>query len=241
MKRGGGRRYYRPDDVELLKGIRHLLYDQGYTIKGVQKLLKTNGNKFVMAVATGDVATMEALVAANASKGDDPKVNLDEDQVVGRPKVRTSGRFFGFGGSANDDAPEISVGKGSVGKEDRALLQEACSIFWNASAFSIRCADRQGLDSRTKLDGTSPADRRLAANPIRARFHEAYSDHDPDPLPVRHDAGPRPGPGCCCKFGREADHGRGCLHLRRQERADGAGSQVGVVQAFPNWIRRAPG
>ena len=85
LKRGGGRRYYRPDDVELLKGIRHLLYDQGYTIKGVQKLLKTNGNKFVMAVATGDVATMEALVAANASKADEPKVNLDEDQVVGRP------------------------------------------------------------------------------------------------------------------------------------------------------------
>jgi DNA-binding transcriptional MerR regulator len=40
MKRGGGRRYYRPQDVDLLKGIRHLLYDQGYTIKGVQKLLR---------------------------------------------------------------------------------------------------------------------------------------------------------------------------------------------------------
>ncbi|HET7411741.1 MAG TPA: MerR family transcriptional regulator, partial [Pararhizobium sp.] len=47
MKRGGGRRYYRPDDVDLLRGIRHLLYDQGYTIKGVQKLLKQNGIKFV--------------------------------------------------------------------------------------------------------------------------------------------------------------------------------------------------
>ena len=45
LKRGGGRRYYRPEDVDLLKGIRHLLYDHGYTIKGVQKLLKTNGNK----------------------------------------------------------------------------------------------------------------------------------------------------------------------------------------------------
>ena len=107
LKRGGGRRYYRPDDIELLKGIRHLLYDQGYTIKGVQKLLKTNGNKFVMAVATGDVATMEALVAASAAKGDDPKVNLDDDQVVGRPKVRTSGRFFGLVGGAGDDAPEM--------------------------------------------------------------------------------------------------------------------------------------
>ena len=40
LKRGGGRRYYRPDDVELLKGIRHLLYGEGYTIKGVQRLLR---------------------------------------------------------------------------------------------------------------------------------------------------------------------------------------------------------
>ncbi len=125
MKRGGGRRYYRPDDVELLKGIRHLLYDQGYTIKGVQKLLKTNGNKFVMAVATGDHATMEALIAANAQKTDEPKLGPpDEDQVVGRPKAKVSGRFFGFGGG-DDDMPEISVGKSTVGKEDRALLQEA--------------------------------------------------------------------------------------------------------------------
>ncbi|MGF1475417.1 MAG: MerR family transcriptional regulator [Geminicoccaceae bacterium] len=41
LKRGGGRRYYRPEDVDLLKQIRRLLYDEGYTIKGVQKLLKS--------------------------------------------------------------------------------------------------------------------------------------------------------------------------------------------------------
>ncbi len=45
LKRGGGRRYYRPDDVELLKGIRHLLYREGYTIKGVQRILKEQGAK----------------------------------------------------------------------------------------------------------------------------------------------------------------------------------------------------
>lgn len=45
LKRGGGRRYYRPEDVELLKNIHHLLYSEGYTIKGVQKLLSsTRGN-----------------------------------------------------------------------------------------------------------------------------------------------------------------------------------------------------
>ncbi len=43
MKRGGGRRYYRPADLELLRGIRHLLHDQGYTIKGVQKILREQG------------------------------------------------------------------------------------------------------------------------------------------------------------------------------------------------------
>ncbi len=50
MKRGGGRRYYRPDDVELLQGIRHLLYSEGYTIKGVQRILKEQGNRFVATV-----------------------------------------------------------------------------------------------------------------------------------------------------------------------------------------------
>ena len=43
MKRGGGRRYYRPSDVDLLKGIRALLYGEGYTIRGVQRILRDEG------------------------------------------------------------------------------------------------------------------------------------------------------------------------------------------------------
>jgi DNA-binding transcriptional MerR regulator len=50
MKRGGGRRYYRPDDIDLLRGIRHLLYGQGYTIRGVQRILREQGPRFVQAV-----------------------------------------------------------------------------------------------------------------------------------------------------------------------------------------------
>tara|TARA_B100001248_G_C27314980_1_gene423889 strand:+ start:557 stop:982 length:426 start_codon:yes stop_codon:yes gene_type:complete len=45
IKRGGGRRYYRPEDVKLIKGIKSLLYNDGYTIRGVQKVIKENGTK----------------------------------------------------------------------------------------------------------------------------------------------------------------------------------------------------
>ena len=48
IKRGGGRRYYRPEDIELLKGIKNLLYNDGYTIRGVQKVIKENGAKRII-------------------------------------------------------------------------------------------------------------------------------------------------------------------------------------------------
>jgi DNA-binding transcriptional MerR regulator len=50
LKRGGGRRYYRPDDVDLLRGVRHLLYGEGYTIRGVQRILREQGLSFVQEV-----------------------------------------------------------------------------------------------------------------------------------------------------------------------------------------------
>ncbi len=56
MKRSGGRRYYRPDDVDLLKGIRRLLYGEGYTIRGVQRILKEHGIKSVQGLADGTAA-----------------------------------------------------------------------------------------------------------------------------------------------------------------------------------------
>ena len=53
LKRAGGRRYYRPDDVERLRVIRRLLYDEGYTIKGVQRLFKEQGAQALLAAASG--------------------------------------------------------------------------------------------------------------------------------------------------------------------------------------------
>jgi len=54
VKRAGGRRYYRPEDVDLLKGIRALLYSDGFTIKGVQKVLKERGLRHVAHVGRGE-------------------------------------------------------------------------------------------------------------------------------------------------------------------------------------------
>lgn len=56
LKRGGGRRYYRPEDVALLQRIHHLLYTEGYTIKGVQKLLKGQGKQQIIAEASSESA-----------------------------------------------------------------------------------------------------------------------------------------------------------------------------------------
>jgi len=71
LKRGGGRRYYRPEDVDLLRRIRNLLYTDGYTIKGVQRLLREGHGKLMpeagivgaTAAPAGERATLENLLA----------------------------------------------------------------------------------------------------------------------------------------------------------------------------------
>ncbi len=75
LKRGGGRRYYRPDDVDLLKGIRHLLYGEGYTIKGVQRILKGEGIRFVQAVGRGE----QSLAALHPEQNESP---VEEDAAA---------------------------------------------------------------------------------------------------------------------------------------------------------------
>jgi DNA-binding transcriptional MerR regulator len=60
LKRGGGRRYYRPEDIDLLKGIRHLLYGEGYTIRGVQRIIKESGIKAIQALGRGEGAAPPA-------------------------------------------------------------------------------------------------------------------------------------------------------------------------------------
>jgi DNA-binding transcriptional MerR regulator len=68
MKRGGGRRYYRPNDVDLLNGIRQLLYGEGYTIRGVQRILRDHGVAHVTAIGRGEIrAEPEGQAAREAA------------------------------------------------------------------------------------------------------------------------------------------------------------------------------
>jgi len=76
LKRAGGRRYYRPDDVALLRRIRQCLYDQGYTIKGVQKLLREGALKGAELVRAGTQSAMENLPEANESDKPDQAQEL---------------------------------------------------------------------------------------------------------------------------------------------------------------------
>lgn len=75
MKRGGGRRYYRPEDVDLLRGIRHLLYSEGYTIKGVQRILKEQGIRAVIAIGAGEEPTAHVEAISEPAK---PAVTVSE-------------------------------------------------------------------------------------------------------------------------------------------------------------------
>lgn len=83
MKRGGGRRYYRPEDLALLRRIRELLYVEGYTIKGVQRLLRQSGVKAVLAGQEDDGATgadADDLEAAVVSAGSSVRMSRGQPQ-----------------------------------------------------------------------------------------------------------------------------------------------------------------
>lgn len=89
MKRGGGRRYYRPEDVDIIDAIRRLLHDDGYTIKGAQKLLREHGVKAVIQqtyviqsneeVAPLDASNEDGAPAASLKQIRDRLVNVRKD------------------------------------------------------------------------------------------------------------------------------------------------------------------
>jgi DNA-binding transcriptional MerR regulator len=140
MKRGGGRRYYRPEDIDLLRGIRILLYSEGFTIRGVQRLLRENGVGFVAAV--GQTGTAPPMTAAMRDEGppepipsaDEPAGDFDED-VFAFPPEDTGGTVWRVAEPSTpvhlDGAPRLgSAGQDGPGRpplddDARTLLQRA--------------------------------------------------------------------------------------------------------------------
>jgi DNA-binding transcriptional MerR regulator len=97
MKRSGGRRYYRPDDVDLLRGIRRLLYGEGYTIRGVQRILKEHGigsvQRLADASAVASFGAIEEVIGQSILEYDDDaasSVDLDDEDDEGREESRIS-------------------------------------------------------------------------------------------------------------------------------------------------------
>jgi DNA-binding transcriptional MerR regulator len=86
LKRGGGRRYYRPEDVDLLRGVRTLLYNDGYTIKGVQKVFREQGVKFVSETGKGTVDSSLAELAREAVR----RSEQDDDPAAGGAMPRSA-------------------------------------------------------------------------------------------------------------------------------------------------------
>ncbi|MCJ2132055.1 MerR family transcriptional regulator [Methylobacterium sp. E-045] len=87
VKRAGGRRYYRPEDVDLIKGIRRLLHEQGYTIRGAQRVLKENGIRFVQSVGRGE-AEVAAPIPRDLEAGED-----EADDEAGHATAREDDRL----------------------------------------------------------------------------------------------------------------------------------------------------
>jgi DNA-binding transcriptional MerR regulator len=99
MKRGGGRRYYRPEDLALLRGICHLLHAEGYTIKGVQKILREQGIDQVKQIAA--------------------KTKTD---AAGQAPVSKRGRRTKPSSGLLDGTATMRAGKGAKSAEERARI-----------------------------------------------------------------------------------------------------------------------
>lgn len=139
MKRGGGRRYYRPDDIDLLRGIRHLLYEEGYTIRGVQRILREQGNRFVIGIGSGeiDIGDPAALLAATSSNEavapvPEPQVEADAPrqaavtvgELTGRKGQKSGKGLLGRLRGSSEEAGEMAAELGSgLSVEDRRNLQ----------------------------------------------------------------------------------------------------------------------
>lgn len=163
MKRGGGRRFYRPEDVDLLRGVRHLLYAEGYTIRGVQRILREQGAAFVQDVWRSGAAPVppepeeddaeDAIEAADMEQAEP-----DFSSLVLPPRGR-EGSEEPAGGRREPTFPPVAGAAGAQGKpigvaaEDRRKLQAAldeliaCQKLIDAALADDEAAERAEAES----------------------------------------------------------------------------------------------
>jgi DNA-binding transcriptional MerR regulator len=113
MKRGGGRRYYRPADVQLLRGIRHLLQTAGYTIKGVQKILREGGVEDVKKIGSSQDANPEAKSRARPPQA--PAIAVDGPRQFSAAEISALRAI-----AAELDAVRTMLGAGNTQHADHA-------------------------------------------------------------------------------------------------------------------------
>ena len=94
VKRAGGRRFYRPQDVSLLKGLKHLLYEEGLTIKGAQKYLKDNSVAAVVSIGEGEQNADVAADAVSQVKAEDMPVLTSQHSAERAPGSDVSRRVL---------------------------------------------------------------------------------------------------------------------------------------------------
>jgi DNA-binding transcriptional MerR regulator len=95
VKRAGGRRYYRPDDVQLLGAIRILLYSEGYTIKGVQRILKEQGVRAVVTASQGSLRGATVLsLSERRARGEAPDYLSEVPTDAVSPEAESQEELF---------------------------------------------------------------------------------------------------------------------------------------------------
>ena len=143
MKRGGGRRYYRPDDVDLLRGIRHLLYGEGYTIRGVQRILKDHGIKFVQNVWKAGAPQPARGGQAFAEEDELPALTRPLPGAARRAEDGPHRRLFGLLPSFLSGERE---GASPIPEPEELSAPAVAPVRARASA-GLRAEDRQKLES----------------------------------------------------------------------------------------------
>jgi DNA-binding transcriptional MerR regulator len=200
MKRSGGRRYYRPDDVDLLRGIRRLLYGEGYTIRGVQRILKENGIKSVQGLVDGHAAPSFAPTSAAIAprvQAKRPMIEEDheeeeaEDEAERHEEIEEEAEDEADAEGAEDEEEE--EGDGEEGEDEEAEEEDEEEAA--APVAARREPPMTSTSPRVDPQLQRPPSRAnpVLANPVAARPEPAMSAPTQSARPAAV-ASPRPNP-----------------------------------------------